>query len=149
MSILEFLPPRDWLHPEKNCKNHEKMCNRQLFVSWVWSPQKMIVIAPTDQPKKSLSTSPVNQICHAVVNGNALETLLAFVVNRVQLCQKVTVMRGQFPQLPRRFINRSFRCMTAYQKGLTGKAALWAVWQQKSHLQVSQQAMMSINAVLN
>jgi hypothetical protein len=49
----------------------------------------------------------------------------------------------------RRFINRSFRFMSAYRKGLTGKAALWAVRNQKSHRQVSAQAMMSIEAVLN
>ena len=38
--------------------------------------------------------------------------------------------------------------MTVYQKGSMGKAALWAVQQQKSHHQVSQQAIMSIDAVL-
>ena len=39
--------------------------------------------------------------------------------------------------------------MDAYQKGLTGKAAEWAVKKQKSHKRVSQQAMASIEAVLN
>ena len=87
----------------------------------------MILIAPTDQPKKSLSTSLINKICHVVVHGNALETLLAFVVNQVQLCQKVTVMWGQFQQLPCQFINCSFQCMTVYWKGLMGKAVLWVV----------------------
>ncbi|OAX44084.1 hypothetical protein K503DRAFT_679515, partial [Rhizopogon vinicolor AM-OR11-026] len=46
----------------------------------------------------------------------------------------------------RQFINRSWRFMSAYRLGLTGKAAEWAV--QKQHRQVSQHAMMSIEAVL-
>ncbi|KIL70111.1 hypothetical protein M378DRAFT_96383, partial [Amanita muscaria Koide BX008] len=49
----------------------------------------------------------------------------------------------------RRFINRSFRFMSAYRKGLTGKAAAWAVRKQRQHRQVSNSAMMSIEAVLN
>jgi len=48
----------------------------------------------------------------------------------------------------RRFINRSWRFMSAYRLGLTGKAAEWAVQKQKQHRQVSQRAMMSIEAVL-
>jgi hypothetical protein len=48
----------------------------------------------------------------------------------------------------RRFINRSWRFMSAYQMGLTGKAAEWAVQKQKQHRKVSQVAMMSIEAVL-
>jgi len=39
--------------------------------------------------------------------------------------------------------------MDAYQQGLTGKAAEWAVKRQKSHRRVGQQAMISIEAVLN
>jgi len=49
----------------------------------------------------------------------------------------------------RKFFNRSWRFMDAYQQGLTGKAAEWAVRKQKSHRRVGQQAMMSIEAVLN
>jgi hypothetical protein len=49
----------------------------------------------------------------------------------------------------RRFINRSWRFMSAYRLGLTGHAAAWAVKKQKQHRQVSQRAMMSIEAVLN
>ncbi|KIL56227.1 hypothetical protein M378DRAFT_50672, partial [Amanita muscaria Koide BX008] len=49
----------------------------------------------------------------------------------------------------RRFINRSWRFMSAYRLGLTGKAADWVVQKQKQHRQVSQRAMMAINAVLN
>ncbi len=37
----------------------------------------------------------------------------------------------------------------AYRKGLTGKAADWAVTRQKGHRAVSQSAYMSIEAVLN
>jgi hypothetical protein len=39
--------------------------------------------------------------------------------------------------------------MDAYRQGLTGKAAKWAVYKQKSHWKVGQQAMASIEAVLN
>jgi hypothetical protein len=39
--------------------------------------------------------------------------------------------------------------MDAYQQGLIGKAAEWAVKKQKSHSRVGQQAMTSIEAVLN
>ena len=49
----------------------------------------------------------------------------------------------------RRFINRSWRFMSAYWCGLTGRAAAWAVRKQKQHRQVSQQAMLAIDAVLN
>jgi len=38
--------------------------------------------------------------------------------------------------------------MSAYRLGLTGKAAEWAVKKQKQHRQVSQQAMVSIEAIL-
>ncbi|EIN05877.1 hypothetical protein PUNSTDRAFT_115780 [Punctularia strigosozonata HHB-11173 SS5] len=48
----------------------------------------------------------------------------------------------------RRFFNRSWWFMSAYRKGLTGKAAEWAVRKQKSHRAVSERAMMSIDAVL-
>jgi len=48
-----------------------------------------------------------------------------------------------------RFINRSWRFMSAYCLGLTGYAAAWAVKKQKQHRQVSQRAMMSVEAVLN
>lgn len=47
------------------------------------------------------------------------------------------------------FINRSWRFMSAYRKGLTGEAAAWAVRKQWQHRQVSNCAMMSIDAVLN
>jgi hypothetical protein len=49
----------------------------------------------------------------------------------------------------RRFINRSWRFMSAYRLGLTGKAAAWAVKKQKQHRQVSQRAMMAIESILN
>ncbi|TFK63428.1 hypothetical protein BDN72DRAFT_882113 [Pluteus cervinus] len=49
----------------------------------------------------------------------------------------------------RRFINRSFRFMSAYRRGLTGKAAAWAVRKQSAHRRVTEGAMMSIEAVLN
>jgi hypothetical protein len=49
----------------------------------------------------------------------------------------------------RKFVNRSWRFMDAYRRGLTGKAAAWAVKKQKGHRSVSQRAMLSIEAVLN
>jgi hypothetical protein len=49
----------------------------------------------------------------------------------------------------RRFFNRSWRFMDAYRKGLTGKAADWAVRKQTSHRRVGPQAIMSVEAVLN
>ena len=47
------------------------------------------------------------------------------------------------------FINQAWRFMSAYQKGLTSNAAAWAVQKQKQHQQVSNTAMMSIDALLN
>ena len=49
----------------------------------------------------------------------------------------------------RKFINHSWRFMSAYRMGLTGKAAEWAMKKQKGHRQVSRSAMMSIEAVLD
>ena len=46
------------------------------------------------------------------------------------------------------FINRSFRFMSAYCLGLSGKAMEWAVRKQRQHRSVSQRAMMAIEAVL-
>ena len=39
--------------------------------------------------------------------------------------------------------------MEAYWQGLTGKAAKWAVCQQKSHWQVREQAITAIEAVVD
>ena len=47
------------------------------------------------------------------------------------------------------FFNRSWHFMDAYQRGLTGKAAKWAVHQEKSHRRAGKHAMMSVDAVLN
>jgi hypothetical protein len=48
----------------------------------------------------------------------------------------------------RRFINRSWRWMIAYRKGLTGKAAAWAVRPQKQHRQVSSAAMTQLDVAV-
>ncbi|KAF9254123.1 hypothetical protein L218DRAFT_1055222, partial [Marasmius fiardii PR-910] len=48
-----------------------------------------------------------------------------------------------------KFINHSFRFMSAYRSGLTGKAAEWAVWKQRGYQAVSRAAMMNIEAVLH
>jgi len=48
-----------------------------------------------------------------------------------------------------RFINRTWRFMSAYRAGLTGKAAAWAVRKQKGHCAVSHVAMMHLESVLN
>jgi hypothetical protein len=47
------------------------------------------------------------------------------------------------------FINRSWRFMSAYHLGLTGKAAAWAVKKQKQHHKVSTSAMMAIDSLLD
>jgi hypothetical protein len=39
--------------------------------------------------------------------------------------------------------------MDAYRKGLSGKAAAWAVKKQKGHCAVSQRAYMQLEAILN
>jgi hypothetical protein len=43
-----------------------------------------------------------------------------------------------------KYINRSFRFMDAYRKGLTGASALWVVRKQKSHRRVSEAAMKAL-----
>jgi len=47
------------------------------------------------------------------------------------------------------FFNHSWHFMDAYWQGLIEKVAEWAVQKQKSHQRVRQEAMMSIEAVLN
>jgi len=39
--------------------------------------------------------------------------------------------------------------MDAYRTSLTGKAAEWAIHKQKSHRWISEQAIMSVDAILN
>ncbi|EDR06554.1 uncharacterized protein LACBIDRAFT_300092 [Laccaria bicolor S238N-H82] len=53
------------------------------------------------------------------------------------------------PEVIWRFINRSWRWMSAYRIGLTGEAAQWAVRKQKGHRSVSRTAMMHLDSVLN
>lgn len=48
----------------------------------------------------------------------------------------------------RRFINRSWRFMSAYRHGLTGFAATWAVWKQKGHRTISETAMKAMEKLL-
>ncbi|KIJ24834.1 hypothetical protein M422DRAFT_274299 [Sphaerobolus stellatus SS14] len=48
----------------------------------------------------------------------------------------------------RRFINRSWRFTAAYQGGLTGKAAAWAVRKFKSHHTISNAALISLEALV-
>jgi hypothetical protein len=50
------------------------------------------------------------------------------------------------PEVIRRFINRSWRFIDAYKKGLTGEAAAWVVQKQKSHRSVSEVAMKALEA---
>jgi hypothetical protein len=49
-------------------------------------------------------------------------------------------------EIIRKFINRSWRFIDAYRKGLTGEAAAWAVRKQKSHRAVSESAMKALEA---
>jgi len=46
------------------------------------------------------------------------------------------------------FFNQSWKFMSAYWQGLTGKVAEWAVHQQKSHQHIGEQVMRSIDAVV-
>jgi hypothetical protein len=46
----------------------------------------------------------------------------------------------------RRFINRSWRFMDAYRKGLNADAAAWVVCKQKGHRAVSEAAMTAFEA---
>lgn len=48
----------------------------------------------------------------------------------------------------RRFINRSWRFMSAYRTGLTGQAAAWAVKKQRSHRSVPERARIAIEALV-
>jgi len=48
-----------------------------------------------------------------------------------------------------RFINQTWRFMSAYRRGLTGKAAEWAVRKQKAHCAISNSALMALDAVCN
>ncbi|KDQ24982.1 hypothetical protein PLEOSDRAFT_34158 [Pleurotus ostreatus PC15] len=48
----------------------------------------------------------------------------------------------------RQFINRSWRFMSAYWLGLTGRAAEWVVRKQRQHHSVSQSAMMALESIL-
>jgi hypothetical protein len=43
-----------------------------------------------------------------------------------------------------RFINRSWRFIDSYRKGLTGEAAVWVVKKQKGHRAVSEKAMKAL-----
>ena len=45
------------------------------------------------------------------------------------------------------FINRSWRFMSAYRWGLTGKAAEWVVKKQRGHRSVSEEAYRAFEAV--
>jgi hypothetical protein len=47
------------------------------------------------------------------------------------------------------FFNWSWRFMSAYWQGLTGKAAEWAMHKQKSHQQVREEVMKSIEALVD
>ena len=52
------------------------------------------------------------------------------------------------PEVIQQFINWTWRFIDAYRKGLTGAAAAWVVWTQKSHQSVSEGAMKALEAHL-
>ena len=58
----------------------------------------------------------------------------------------IEVLNSCPPNVIRRFINRSWRFIDAYKKGLTGEAAGWVVRKQKSHRSVSEAAMKALEA---
>lgn len=49
----------------------------------------------------------------------------------------------------RKFVNRSWRFMSAYRMGLTGNAAAWAVKKQSGHRRVSESAMQALETVVS
>ena len=48
-----------------------------------------------------------------------------------------------------RFCNQSWRFISAYRIGLTGKAAAWAIRKQKGHRTCLRRAMAHLDAILN
>jgi hypothetical protein len=58
----------------------------------------------------------------------------------------IEVLDSCLPNVIQRFINRSWRFIDAYKKGLTGEAAAWVVRKQKSHISVSEAAMKALEA---
>ncbi|KAF9552179.1 hypothetical protein CPC08DRAFT_754904 [Agrocybe pediades] len=52
-------------------------------------------------------------------------------------------------EVTRRFINRSWRFLSAYRRGLTGHAAAWAVRKQTKHRVVTERAMLAIESIIN
>ena len=59
----------------------------------------------------------------------------------------VQVLDACPPEVIRRFIKRSWRFIEAYRRGLDGKAAAWAIKQQKTHRSASETAMVAIESV--
>jgi hypothetical protein len=58
----------------------------------------------------------------------------------------IKVLNSCPPNVIQRFINRSWRLIDAYKKGLTGEAAAWVVHKQRSHRSVSEAAMKALKA---
>ena len=61
----------------------------------------------------------------------------------------INILNACPAEVIQRFINRSYHFLSAYHLGLTGKAAEWVVQKQKQQQQVSQSAIMAIEAVIN
>ena len=61
--------------------------------------------------------------------------------------QALQVLNACPVEVIRRFINCSGQFMEAYQAGLTGKAAAWAVKKQKQHCTVPERAMVAMENV--
>ena len=76
---------------------------------------------------------------HEVPN-KTLQEAHTLAVEKLDVCPRDVI---------RQFINHSWRFLSAYCKGLVGKAAAWAVKRHKQHRAISQSTMTSIEAVLN
>ena len=81
MSSLGCWPPKNWQYLEKNHKNNEKMCNRQLLMSYVWFQKKNSDPNSHHPPKNILAVKPpVQQIWPTATHENTLRTWVAFAI---------------------------------------------------------------------
>jgi hypothetical protein len=78
--------------------------------------------------------------CYHKIPKTTFEEAKRAASKALDLCNVITICK---------FINQSFCFMSAYQKGLTGKAAEWAVKKQLSHRTVSKSACINIESLLN
>ena len=76
------------------------------------------------------------------------ENELSFLSPTHNAPQKEAESESLWPPQPAKFIDRSWRFMSAYRHGLTGKAADWAVRQQRAHRTITENGMQALEAVV-